>query len=92
MGRYILDPVVFEALKDTRPGRGGEVQLTDALDVLAREHQLVAVPYVGKRYDVGEKLGFVKATIEAALAREDLRGDLLPYLRALLDEWSRVLE
>ena len=88
MGRYILDPAIFHLLTDLPKGAGGEIQLTDALDILAREHQLIAVPYVGKRYDVGEKLGFVKATIEAALDRDDLRDDLLPYLRQLLDEMT----
>lgn len=84
MGRYILDPAVFHLLADLPKGAGGEIQLTDALDLLAREHQLIAVPYVGKRYDVGEKLGFVKATIEAALDRSDMRDDILAYLRELL--------
>ncbi len=86
MGRYILDPAVFHLLADLPKGAGGEIQLTDALDVLAREHQLVAVPYVGKRYDVGEKLGFVKATIEAALERDDIRDQVLQYLRELLSD------
>ncbi|NMP21485.1 UTP--glucose-1-phosphate uridylyltransferase GalU [Sulfobacillus harzensis] len=84
MGRYVLDPAVFHLLADLPKGAGGEIQLTDALDILAREHQLIAVPYVGKRYDVGEKLGFVKATIEAALDRDDMRDDVLQYLRELL--------
>lgn len=90
MGRYILDPAVFHLLSDLPQGAGGEIQLTDALDLLAREHRLIAVPYNGKRYDVGEKLGFVKATIEAALAREDLRDDILPYLRQLIAECESV--
>jgi UTP--glucose-1-phosphate uridylyltransferase len=85
MGRYVLDPVVFSLLADLPRGTGGEIQLTDALDVLAREHQLIAVPYQGKRYDVGEKLGFVKATIDAALGRDDLREDILQYLRQIVD-------
>lgn len=86
MGRYVLDPVVFSLLSDLPTGAGGEIQLTDALDILAREHRLIAVPYQGKRYDVGEKLGFVKATIDAALNRADLREDILHYIRQLLDE------
>lgn len=85
MGRYVLDPVVFSLLADLPAGTGGEVQLTDALDILAREHRLVAVPYQGRRYDVGEKLGFVKATLDAALARDDLRDDIMLYMRQLLD-------
>lgn len=86
MGRYVLDPAVFDALDGIAPGAGGEIQLTDALDQLAREGSLIAVPFVGKRYDVGEKLGFVKATIETALSRSDLRGALLDYLQTLLEK------
>lgn len=86
MGRYVLDPVVFSLLSDLPTGAGGEIQLTDALDILAREHRLIAVPYQGKRYDVGEKLGFVKATIDAALDREDLKDDIILYMRQLLEE------
>ena len=85
MGRYVLDPIVFSLLADLPAGAGGEVQLTDALDILAREHRLIAVPYQGRRYDVGEKLGFVKATIDAALERDDLRDDIMLYMRQLLD-------
>lgn len=84
MGRYVLDPAVFQALEDIRPGAGGELQLTDALDVLARQGQLIAVPFRGKRYDVGEKLGFVKATVEAALDRADLRVEMVEYLKDLV--------
>ncbi len=86
MGRYVLDPAIFAALEDIEPGAGGEIQLTDALDVLARQGSLLAVPFVGKRYDVGEKLGFVKATVEAALARPDLKDEFLSYLRQLIEE------
>ncbi|WP_192847734.1 UTP--glucose-1-phosphate uridylyltransferase GalU [Sulfobacillus thermosulfidooxidans] len=84
MGRYILDPAVFAVLEDINPGAGGEIQLTDALDVLARQGQLIAVPYQGKRFDVGEKLGFIKATVEAALDRDDLRDDVIAYLKNLV--------
>ncbi|MDA8194381.1 MAG: UTP--glucose-1-phosphate uridylyltransferase [Thermaerobacter sp.] len=86
MGRYVLDPAVFSALSDVAPGAGGEIQLTDALDVLAHQGQLIAVPFRGTRFDVGEKFGFVKATIAAALNRADLRDDVLSYLRQILDQ------
>lgn len=86
MGRYILDSAIFTALKDIAPGAGGEIQLTDALDVLARQGRLIAVPYQGKRFDVGEKSGFVKATIEAALMREDLRDEILDFIRKRVAE------
>ncbi len=86
MGRYILSPAIFSVLEDMPPGAGGEIQLTDALDVMARQGQLIAVPYRGKRFDVGEKLGFVKATIEAALDRDDLRDDVIAYLKGVLSQ------
>ncbi len=90
MGRYVLDPAVFSALEDLAPGTGGEIQLTDALDVLARDGGLIAVPFKGNRYDVGEKLGFVKATVEVALTRPDLRPEFLTYLRQLVDELAML--
>ncbi len=89
MGRYVLDAGVFEALDGLAPGAGGEIQLTDALDLLARDGQLIAVPFRGERYDVGEKLGFVKATIEVGLSRPDLRDELLDYLTTIVAEYSR---
>ncbi len=88
MGRYVLDPGVFDALDGLAPGAGGEIQLTDALDLLARDGQLIAVPFQGERYDVGEKLGFVKATIEVGLSRPDLREQLLEYLQTIVREYS----
>ncbi|MCL4522100.1 MAG: UTP--glucose-1-phosphate uridylyltransferase [Firmicutes bacterium] len=88
MGRYVLDPGVFDALDGLAPGAGGEIQLTDALDLLARDGQLIAVPFQGERYDVGEKLGFVKATIEVGLSRPDLREQLLEYLQTLVRQYS----
>ena len=86
MGRYVLDPAIFSALEDTVPGAGGEIQLTDALDVMARQGALIGVPFVGKRFDVGEKMGFVKATVEVALLRPDLKDEFLSYLRQLVEE------
>lgn len=90
MGRYVLDPGIFAVLEGIKPGAGGEIQLTDALDVIARQGRLIAVAYEGKRFDVGEKLGFIKATIEAALDRDDLRDDVTAYLRSLVDQLSTV--
>jgi UTP--glucose-1-phosphate uridylyltransferase len=84
MGRYVLDAAVFEALDGLAPGAGGEIQLTDALDILARDGQLIAVPFEGERYDVGEKLGFVKATIEVGLSRPELHDELLEYLKMVV--------
>jgi UTP--glucose-1-phosphate uridylyltransferase len=84
MGRYIITPDIFEILENTKPGRGGEIQLTDALNELAQRRAVQAYEFDGKRYDVGNKLGFLKATVEFALEREDLSGDFRKYLKELL--------
>jgi len=80
LGRYIITPGIFDILDNTKPGKGGEVQLTDALKVLAAREAMYAFEFEGKRYDVGDKLGFLQATVEFALRREDLREDFLKYL------------
>jgi UTP--glucose-1-phosphate uridylyltransferase len=80
LGRYIINPAIFEILEHTEPGKGGEIQLTDALKELAQREAMYAYNFEGKRYDVGNKLGFLEATVEFALRREDLRGDFLNYL------------
>lgn len=84
MGRYILDPAIFDYLADTQPGAGGEIQLTDALRGLARDHGMIAYEFAGKRYDVGDKLGFLQATVEFALKRDDLSAEFAAYLMELL--------
>jgi len=83
VGRYVLEPRVFDHLAALEPGVGGEYQLTDALAVLAREGRLVAAPIPAKRYDTGNKLDYLKANMEFALKREDLREDLTAYLKEL---------
>lgn len=83
VGRYVLEPRVFEHLAALEPGVGGEYQLTDALAVLAREGRLVAAPIPAKRYDTGNKLDYLKANVEFALKREDLREDFTAYLKEL---------
>jgi UTP--glucose-1-phosphate uridylyltransferase len=80
LGRYIINPGIFEILENTKPGKGGEIQLTDALKELAARESMYAYSFEGKRYDVGNKQGFLEATVEAALRREDLRGEFLDYL------------
>jgi UTP--glucose-1-phosphate uridylyltransferase len=80
MGRYILTPAIFEILENQEPGSGGEIQLTDAIDNLNQFESVYAYDFEGTRYDVGEKMGFIKTTIELALKRDDLRNDLLEYL------------
>lgn len=81
LGRYIITPDVFEVLQNTKPGKGGEVQLTDALKVMAKRENVYAYNFTGKRYDVGDKLGFLKATVEFALRRDDLSADFSSYLK-----------
>jgi len=82
-GRYLLPPEIFECLERTKPGRGGEIQLTDALRLLAKERGLLAYVYEGKSYDAGEKLGFLKATVEIGLENEEFGQAFRDYLRSL---------
>ncbi len=86
LGRYIISPTVFEILEHTQPGKGGEIQLTDALKQLAGIEPVWAYCFEGQRYDVGDKLGFLKATVEFALRREDLGPQFKEYLQALMKE------
>ncbi|MDI6688934.1 MAG: UTP--glucose-1-phosphate uridylyltransferase GalU [Actinomycetota bacterium] len=82
-GRYILTPEIFDCLERMPPGRNNEIQLTDALRLLLAEQNIYAYKVEGKRYDIGSKIDWLKANIEIALAREDLREDLMDYLRML---------
>lgn len=84
MGRYILNPEIFKILEELAPGKGGEIQLTDGLRELAKLQEILAYDFEGRRYDVGDKLGFVQATVEYALRRDDLSDDLMAYLRKLV--------
>lgn len=86
LGRYIISPQIFEILRDTKPGKGGEIQLTDALKVLAEREDMFAYNFEGKRYDVGNKQGFLAATVETALRREDLRGEFLEYMIKVVEQ------
>ncbi|MEX2416582.1 MAG: UTP--glucose-1-phosphate uridylyltransferase GalU [Paenibacillaceae bacterium] len=88
IGRYILDPSVFEILENSVPSRGGEIQLTDALRELNLTHPMLAFLYSGKRYDVGDKFGFIQATIELALQKEELEADLKAYLTKIVERWK----
>ena len=83
LGRYIITPQIFKILEKTKPGKGGEIQLTDALLKLIDEEAMYAYDFEGTRYDVGDKLGFLKATVEYALRREDLRDGFIEYLNTL---------
>lgn len=83
LGRYIITPDVFEVLSKTTPGIGGEIQLTDALKVMASYENVYAYNFDGLRYDLGDKLGFLKATVEFALRRDDLKEDFKEYLKEI---------
>ena len=80
LGRYIITPQIFEILENTAPGKGNEIQLTDALETLIKNEAMYAYDFEGRRYDVGDKLGFLQATVEFALKREELREDFIEYL------------
>lgn len=80
LGRYILTPEIFELLEQTRPGRGGEIQLTDAICRLAATERVYAYHFSGRRYDIGDKQGYLEATVEFALKRPELRDSFLAYL------------
>lgn len=82
-GRYVLPPEIFDCLERTKPGAGNEIQLTDALRILAQENGLWAYIYDGVSYDAGEKLGFLKATVEIALQNPEFGGDFRQYLKGL---------
>jgi UTP--glucose-1-phosphate uridylyltransferase len=84
LGRYIIRPNIFEYLENTQPGKGGEIQLTDALHRQMEAEAMYAFEFEGKRYDVGNKLGFLQATVEFALKRPELKDDFEAYLRKLL--------
>ena len=83
IGRYVLLPEIFESLTAIKPGSGGEIQLTDALRHLLRSRPIYAYRFEGTRYDAGDKLGFLKATVEYALRRHDLGGPFREYLKGL---------
>ncbi|MCG1028148.1 UTP--glucose-1-phosphate uridylyltransferase GalU [Virgibacillus halodenitrificans] len=81
IGRYILTPEIFSFLEEHNIGAGGEIQLTDAIEQLNKTQKVFAFEFIGKRYDVGEKLDFIKTTIDLALQRDDLREPLLQYMK-----------
>ena len=85
LGRYVITPEIFAILEQTAPGRGGEIQLTDALKVLATEQAMYAYDFVGRRYDVGDKQGYLEATVEYALRRPELREKFLHYLQEIVE-------
>ena len=87
LGRYIITPQIFNIIENTPPGKGGEIQLTDALQTLIENEAMYAYNFEGKRYDVGDKLGFLQATVEFALKKEELREPFIEYLTNR--DWSK---
>ena len=85
VGRYILTPEIFDCIRETPPGKGNEIQLTDAISILIKEkkREVYAYKFKGKRYDAGDKLGSIKAIVDFALEREDLREEVELYLREI---------
>ncbi|MCR1875983.1 MAG: UTP--glucose-1-phosphate uridylyltransferase GalU [Paraclostridium dentum] len=86
LGRYIITPAIFEILENQAPGKGGEIQLTDALKTLASHEAIYAYNFEGRRYDVGDKLGFLEATIDFALKRDNLKDGLMNYMQNIVKE------
>ena len=86
MGRYIITPAIFDILEKTAPGAGNEIQLTDALKTLAGREKMLAYAFKGRRHDVGDKLGFLQATVEFALQRDGLKDDFLQYLESVVQQ------
>lgn len=86
LGRYIVTPDIFNILEHTKPGKGGEIQLTDALKELLTREAMYAYTFEGRRYDVGDKLGFLQATVEFALKRKDIKEEFYSYLKKLVIE------
>ena len=89
LGRYIITPKIFEILENTKPGKGNEIQLTDALLELIKHEAMYAYDFEGRRYDVGDKLGFLKATVDFALKRPNLQNDFIQYLREVCDKFDK---
>jgi len=87
LGRYIISPHIFEYLESATPGKGGEIQLTDALKSLISNEAIYAYDFIGKRYDVGNRLGFLEATVEYALSRDDIKDDFKTYLKKTIDKF-----
>lgn len=90
MGRYILTPEIFDILENQAPGAGGEIQLTDAIKQLNDQKPVLAYNFQGVRYDVGDKFGFIKATMDFALQRDDLKQDVLSYIQMIYEQHSSL--
>lgn len=92
LGRYIISPRIFDFLQDQECGANGEIQLTDSLQKLAKEEAMYAYNFSGKRYDVGNKMGYLQATVEFALRREDTKEEFLKYLEHTVSNLEEVIK
>jgi UTP--glucose-1-phosphate uridylyltransferase len=90
MGRYVLRPEIFDILENLPPGAGGEIQLTDAINQMNKTQAVLAYHFKGLRYDVGDKLGFIKATVDFALEREGLKEDVYKYLQEVFAKQTHL--
>ena len=90
MGRYVFTPEIFKFLEEQEIGAGGEIQLTDAIQKLNEIQRVFAYDFEGKRYDVGEKLGFIQTTLEFSLQHEELRAEIFSFMRELLEKEAKV--
>lgn len=88
LGRYIITPEIFDILSDLPPGKGDEIQLTDALKELSKKEAMYAYNFEGRRYDVGDKLGFLEATVDFALKRDELKDGFIDYLRDVCKKYD----
>ncbi|MFW6238407.1 MAG: UTP--glucose-1-phosphate uridylyltransferase, partial [Halanaerobiales bacterium] len=86
MGQYIIPPEIFPILANLEPGKKGEIQLTDALKELLKQTDITGYDFPGKRYDVGNKLAYLKATVGLALKRDDLAGEFANYLKKVVEQ------
>jgi UTP--glucose-1-phosphate uridylyltransferase len=84
IGRYVLTPEIFDILSTIPIGKGDELQLTDAINELSKEQSVLAYKFEGNRYDIGDKIGFIKATIDTALQRNDIKEEIFEYLRGIV--------
>jgi UTP--glucose-1-phosphate uridylyltransferase len=89
VGRYVLSPRIFQLLHGVRAGVGGEIQLTDGIAALLKHETVLALPFVGKRYDCGSREGYIRATIDHALELDDLREPILAHIRDTLGRLER---
>ncbi|MDR0738859.1 MAG: UTP--glucose-1-phosphate uridylyltransferase GalU [Oscillospiraceae bacterium] len=90
LGRCVLNPDIFNILEETKPGAGNEIQLTDAMKVIARKDSVMAVDFVGKCYDMGNKLGIMQASVEAALTHDEIGKDFKKYLESISGELFKI--